>query len=99
MDVRHTAVFKKVPEGDIDFVEELPAANTQGDTLEEVRANLEEAVTMALEANRYPAEEELGDEEVSGSRWCCQRNEAARSDLDSARHGRPHLWPLPNLDT
>jgi predicted RNase H-like HicB family nuclease len=29
-----TAVFMKVPEGDIAFVEELPGANTQGETLE-----------------------------------------------------------------
>ena len=30
-----TAVFQKVPEGYIAFVEELPGANAQGDTLEE----------------------------------------------------------------
>jgi predicted RNase H-like HicB family nuclease len=32
-----TAVFKKVPEGYIGWVEELPGANTQGKTLEEAR--------------------------------------------------------------
>lgn len=47
-----TAVYMKVPEGYIAFVEELPGANTQGDTIEEARANLEEAVTMVLKANR-----------------------------------------------
>jgi predicted RNase H-like HicB family nuclease len=30
-----TAVFKKVPEGYIAWVEDLPGANTQGATLEE----------------------------------------------------------------
>lgn len=30
-----TAVFQKVPEGYIGFVEELPGANTQGATLKE----------------------------------------------------------------
>ncbi len=30
MDVRFTAVYRKVPEGFIAFVEELPGANTQG---------------------------------------------------------------------
>ncbi|HUF08457.1 MAG TPA: hypothetical protein VMO47_03995, partial [Rhodothermales bacterium] len=30
MDVKLTAVFKKVPEGYIGFVQELPGANTQG---------------------------------------------------------------------
>ena len=29
-----TAVFQQVPEGYIGFVEELPGANTQGDTLD-----------------------------------------------------------------
>ena len=47
-----TAVFMKVPEGYIGFVEELPGANTQGATLEETRANLGEAVAMVLDANR-----------------------------------------------
>lgn len=47
-----TAVFMKVREGYIAFVEELPGANTQGETLEEARANLGEAVAMVLDANR-----------------------------------------------
>jgi predicted RNase H-like HicB family nuclease len=46
-----TAVFKKVPEGYIAWVEELPGANTQGATLAEARENLIEAVLMAFEAN------------------------------------------------
>lgn len=52
MDLQLTAVFRKVPEGYIGFVEELPGANTQGATLEEARANLKEAVTLIVEANR-----------------------------------------------
>ena len=52
MDLQFTAIFRQVPEGYIGFVEELPGANTQGATLEEVRANLQEAVAMVLEANR-----------------------------------------------
>lgn len=55
MDLQFTAVFRRVPEGYIAFVEELPGANTQGATLEEARANLQEAVTLVLEANRCPA--------------------------------------------
>lgn len=51
-----TAVYMKVPEGYIAFVEELPGANTQGETLEEARTNLEEAVSMTLEANRELSE-------------------------------------------
>ncbi len=47
-----TAVFRKVPEGYVGFVEELPGANTQGETLEETRGNLLEAISMVMEANR-----------------------------------------------
>lgn len=59
-----TAVFRKVPEGYIAFVEELPGANTQAATLDEARTNLKEAVELALEANRALAEESLKDEQV-----------------------------------
>ena len=54
-----TAVFEKVSEGYIGFVEELPGANTQGATLEEARANLSEAVDLVFEANRILAEEAI----------------------------------------
>lgn len=54
-----TAIFEKVPEGYIAFVEELPGANTQGETIEEARTNLAEAVELVLEANRALAEETL----------------------------------------
>jgi len=47
-----TAVFKKVPEGYIAWVEDLPGANTQGATLEEARENLREAIRLVSEANR-----------------------------------------------
>jgi predicted RNase H-like HicB family nuclease len=64
MQLELTAVFKKVPEGYIGFVEELPGANTQGSTLDEARANLKEAALMVLEANRTLAQEELRGAEV-----------------------------------
>lgn len=64
MSVHFTAVFRKVPEGYIGFVEELPGANTQGATLDEARRNLREAVELVLEANRTLAEEELRGTDV-----------------------------------
>ena len=64
MTVQLTAVFEKVPEGYIAFVEELPGANTQGATMEESRTNLQEAVELVLEANRILAEEALGGRSV-----------------------------------
>jgi len=62
--IKLTAVYMKVPEGYIAFVEELPGANTQGETLEEARANLEEAARMVLDANRQLSEQSLEGAEV-----------------------------------
>ncbi|MBI5426812.1 MAG: type II toxin-antitoxin system HicB family antitoxin [Nitrospinae bacterium] len=64
MNIKLTAVFQKVPEGYIGFVEELPGANTQGATLAETRANLREAIALTLEANRYLAEESIKGQKV-----------------------------------
>jgi predicted RNase H-like HicB family nuclease len=59
-----TAVFVKVPEGYAAFVEELPGANTQGQTIEEARENLREAVLLVLDANRELSREALRGAEV-----------------------------------
>ena len=64
IDMKLTAVYQKVTEGYIGFVEELPGANTQGETLEEAKANLEEAINLVLEANRTLAEESLQGQDV-----------------------------------
>jgi len=49
-----TAVFVEVPEGGFAaYVEEIPGANTQGETLEEARENLNEALQLVLETNTY----------------------------------------------
>jgi predicted RNase H-like HicB family nuclease len=61
MNAEFTAVFQKVPEGYIGFLEELPRANTQASTLEEARKNLVEAAELVLEANR-----ELSQEDTRG---------------------------------
>ena len=64
MDLTLNAVYLKVPEGYLAFVEELPGANTQGATLEEARENLKEAIVLVIETNRALAEESLAGEEV-----------------------------------
>lgn len=65
MQLELTAVFKRADEGGyIAFVEELPGANSQGETLEEARANLREAAELVIEANRALAEEDLAGADV-----------------------------------
>jgi len=58
VDLRCMAVFRKISEGYIAFIEEFPGANTQGASLEEARTNLREAVALVIEANRQMARED-----------------------------------------
>ncbi len=64
MTVQFTAVFRPVPGGYVAYAEELPGANTQGATLDEARANLEEAVALVLGANRTLAQEDAAGIDV-----------------------------------
>jgi len=56
MDMVLTAVYEEVPEseggGFVAYTEELPGAISQGDTLEEARENLRDAIESLVEANR-----------------------------------------------
>lgn len=48
-----TAVYEPAEEGGyVAFVEEVPGAISQGETLEEARENLKEALELMLEVNR-----------------------------------------------
>ena len=60
MDLTLNAVYLKVPEGYVGFVQELPGANTQGKTLEEAREDLKEAVALVTEANEELVEGHAG---------------------------------------
>jgi predicted RNase H-like HicB family nuclease len=65
MNLRLTKIFQRLPEGGfVAFVEELPGANTQGNTLDEAKSNLEEAIELVLEANRTMSEEMIAGQEV-----------------------------------
>jgi predicted RNase H-like HicB family nuclease len=56
MDMTLTAVFEEVPisegGGYVAYAEELPGAISEGDTLEEARENLRDAIELVLETNR-----------------------------------------------
>ena len=55
-----TAVFEAAPEGGYAaWVEELPGAISQGETLEEARENLKEAIELILECNREQANRDV----------------------------------------
>lgn len=45
-----TAKYRRVPEGYVGFIDELPGANAQGANLEEARQGLREAIELVLEA-------------------------------------------------
>jgi len=56
MDMVLTAVYEEVPEseggGYVAYTEELPGAISEGDTLDEARENLRDAIQILLAANR-----------------------------------------------
>lgn len=55
-----TAVFVEEPEGGYSaYIEEVPGVNTQGETLDEARENLQEALLMVLETNKILAQKNL----------------------------------------
>jgi predicted RNase H-like HicB family nuclease len=56
--VKLTAAYKQVGDCWAAWIEEIPGVHTQGDTLEEARENLKDAVRMVLEANRELSEQE-----------------------------------------
>lgn len=59
-----TAVYRKVKEGYIAYVEEIPGVNTQGADLKEAKENLLEALRLVLEVNREMAEKEISGHDV-----------------------------------
>ena len=60
-----TAIFEPAKEGGYTcFVEEIPAAISEGDTLEEAKANLLDALKLVLEYQRDQAEKELSPHAV-----------------------------------
>jgi predicted RNase H-like HicB family nuclease len=56
MNLTLSAVYEQVPEseggGYVAYTEELPGAISEGDTLDEARKNLRDAIAILLEANR-----------------------------------------------
>lgn len=64
-----TMVYKKVPEGYIGFIEELPGANSQANTLKELKEHLKEAVQLILEANKVMSEEMISGQKFSHEKF------------------------------
>ena len=58
--IKLTAVFQEADEGGyVAFIEEIPGVNTQGDTLEEAKRNLLEALELVTDTHRMISEKEL----------------------------------------
>ena len=59
-----TAVFERDGEWWIGYVEELPGANAQGESLKECRESLREAISLVLETNRELTRREFEGRDV-----------------------------------
>ena len=65
VDMKFTAVFEEAEEGGyIAYLEEMPGVNTQGETLEEAKENLQEAFKLVVETQRSLQKEEIGNRNV-----------------------------------
>ena len=64
-----TAVFLKGKHGYTGFVEELPGVNSQGQTIEEARANLQRLAAVVFNEERIQSEELLEGKEVVRERF------------------------------
>jgi predicted RNase H-like HicB family nuclease len=63
-----TAVFEPAKEGGYTcFIEEIPAAISQGETLAEARANLLDALKLVVQCQRDLVEKDLSPEAVRES--------------------------------
>jgi len=63
-----TAVFEPAKEGGYScFIEEIPAAISQGETLEEAKSNLADALKLVLQYQRERVEEGLSPQAVRES--------------------------------
>ncbi|HDR50413.1 MAG TPA: type II toxin-antitoxin system HicB family antitoxin [Mariniphaga anaerophila] len=55
-----TAVFVEEPKGGYSaYIEEIPGANSQGETLDEAKENLKDALQMVLETNRILSQKNI----------------------------------------
>ncbi len=64
MENSFTAVFEKVDDLYIGYVQDLPGANIHEKTLEEARVSLQEAIELILLVNRELVERQLVDKNV-----------------------------------
>ena len=63
-----TAIFERAKEGGYScFVEEIPAAISQGETLEEAKSNLADALRLVLQYQREVAQKGLSPDAVRES--------------------------------
>jgi predicted RNase H-like HicB family nuclease len=63
-EIAFTAVFLKGRHGYTGFVEELPGVNSQGQTLEEARSNLQRLASVVFDEERAQSEALLAGKEV-----------------------------------
>jgi predicted RNase H-like HicB family nuclease len=63
-EISFTAVFLKGGQGYVGFVEELPGVNSQGQTIEEARENLQRLAIIVFDEERAQAEELLKGKDV-----------------------------------
>jgi predicted RNase H-like HicB family nuclease len=84
MSLTLSAVYEEVPEseggGYVAYTEELPGAISEGETLEEARENLRDAIELLLQANR-----ELASKSHHGKKNCARKDHGSGRVICEAR--------------
>lgn len=62
--ISFTAVYLKSKHGYVGFIEELPGVNSDGQTIEEARANLQSLAAVIFDLERAQARELLAGKDV-----------------------------------
>ena len=74
-----TAVFLRVTEGYVGFVEELPGVNSQGRSIEEARRMLQRLAAVVFDEERRAAEELIAGKDVVRESFILPIAEPART--------------------
>ncbi|MEH2209441.1 type II toxin-antitoxin system HicB family antitoxin [Nostoc sp.] len=64
MENSFTAVYEKIDDWYIGYLQELPSANVQERTLEEARESLREVIELIIISNRELAEQQISGKDV-----------------------------------
>ena len=81
--ISFTAIYLRIDGGYVGFVEELPGLHSQGHTLGETRALLQEIVAVVFDEERQSAEAMIEGKDVLREEFLLDLGPASRGDAEA----------------